>query len=122
MPGSFDFDPYAVPLAGNAVPVGVFRYDPAPGGRPALHAGAQRAVRLDPVSRRGRAAGGAVPLRAGRFGRASDYPRSSSSSGRWTPPAPTSCRTTTGSSCWRPLRRPRTACCSTGSPRCPRSS
>ncbi|MGC8638721.1 MAG: hypothetical protein ACP5XB_02450 [Isosphaeraceae bacterium] len=28
MPGSFDFDPYAVPLAGLAVPVRVFRYDP----------------------------------------------------------------------------------------------
>ena len=30
MPGSFDFDPYAVSLAGTAVPVGVFRYDPSP--------------------------------------------------------------------------------------------
>ena len=29
MPGSFDFDPYAVPLGGQAVDVGVFRYDPA---------------------------------------------------------------------------------------------
>jgi hypothetical protein len=29
MPGSFNFDPYPVPLSGNAVPVGVFRYDPA---------------------------------------------------------------------------------------------
>jgi hypothetical protein len=29
MPGSFDFDPYAAPLAGRAVPVGVFRYDPS---------------------------------------------------------------------------------------------
>ncbi|MFO0892145.1 MAG: hypothetical protein U0790_23780 [Isosphaeraceae bacterium] len=28
MPGSFDFDPYAVPLAGRAVPIGVYRYDP----------------------------------------------------------------------------------------------
>ena len=28
MPGSLDFDPYAVSLAGSAVPVGVFRYDP----------------------------------------------------------------------------------------------
>jgi hypothetical protein len=29
MHGSFDFDPYAVPLAGQAAPVGVFRYDPS---------------------------------------------------------------------------------------------
>jgi hypothetical protein len=29
MAGSFDFDPYSVPLAGNAAPVGVFRYDPS---------------------------------------------------------------------------------------------
>jgi hypothetical protein len=28
MAGSFDFDPYPAPLAGNAAPVGVFRYDP----------------------------------------------------------------------------------------------
>lgn len=28
MPGSFDFDPYPTPLSGNAVPVGVYRYDP----------------------------------------------------------------------------------------------
>jgi hypothetical protein len=28
MAGSLDFDPYAAPLAGSAVPVGVFRYDP----------------------------------------------------------------------------------------------
>ncbi len=29
MPGSFDFDPYAVSLAGSAVPLGVFRFDPS---------------------------------------------------------------------------------------------
>jgi hypothetical protein len=29
MPGSFDFDPCAVSLAGRAVPLGVFRYDPS---------------------------------------------------------------------------------------------
>ena len=28
MAGSFSFDPYSAQLAGNAVPVGVFRYDP----------------------------------------------------------------------------------------------
>ena len=34
MPGSFDFDPYPVPLAGPAAPVAVFRYDPSwPAGR-----------------------------------------------------------------------------------------
>ena len=31
MAGSFDFDPYAVSLAGRAVPLGVFRFDPSPG-------------------------------------------------------------------------------------------
>jgi hypothetical protein len=31
MPGSFDFNPYAVPLSGVATPVGVFRYDPPSG-------------------------------------------------------------------------------------------
>src|SRR5271165_3888780 len=31
MAGSFDFDPYALPLSGAATPVGVFRYDSAQG-------------------------------------------------------------------------------------------
>ena len=31
MAGSFDFDPYAVPLSGAATPVGVFRYDSSQG-------------------------------------------------------------------------------------------
>ena len=96
---------------------------PDQAGRPALRCRAERAVRVDPVPRRGRAAGGAVPLRAGRLGRRvrlSLAVRAALAAGRR-----------------RPLRRanddrivvlaidaPRagTACSSTASPRCPRST